>query len=372
MTHEQAKKGTKPHPARAFYEQGKALYEARDYEEAFVRFSRAIGLVEDQGADHVFSVDEWADLYVSRASALLADGAGTRGVDTETFEEALADFEQAMDVQPDKALLYLLRGRMYLQQGDSKYLAAAQADFERVLDLEPGQTSALRYLGETLAKRDQYQEAIPFLSQALEKNPNTETRLMRGVSYFRQHPPKYAEALADFTEAQKQMPRLESLYIWRAQCLQEMGQIATAIEEYDRLIALAPHKPGYLIDRSVLKMQFDPNASLADLNAALEIAPLPLAYNNRAVIWRMRGNLDAAIADAEAALRADPTFSIAYATLAEIFAEKGDRDSFYQYLELALKHYYEDIIEVLEEPAFGPYAAEPQFLKLLQTAQQQN
>ncbi|MEO1449181.1 MAG: tetratricopeptide repeat protein [Bacteroidota bacterium] len=362
-------KDTKPHAARTFYEQGKALYEARDYEQAYVRFSRAIGLVEDQGADHIFSVDEWADLYVSRASALLADGSGTRDVDTETFEEALADFEQAVDVQPDKPLLYLIRGRMYLQQGDGKYLSSAQADFERVLDLENNQPEALRYLGESLAKQEKYDEAISFLTQALEQNPNTETILLRGVSFFRQHPPRYAEALRDFTEAQQQMPRLESLYIWRAQCMQEMGHVGEAIAEYDRLIELAPHKPGYLIDRSVLQMAADPDAALADLNTALNMEPHPLAYNNRAVIWRMRGELDAAIADAEAALRTDPGFSIAYATLAEIYAESGDEEALYRYLELALRHYYTDIIEVLEEPAFQPYAAEPRFQELLKAAQ---
>ena len=72
-----------------------------------------------------------------------------------------------------------------------------------------------------------------------------------------------------------------------------------------------------------------------------------------------------AIEDAKAALAVDPDTSIAYATLAEIYAETGERDSFYTYLQIAVDEYYTDIVEVMTHPGFAPYLEEERFQDIL-------
>lgn len=348
-----------------YIEEGEALYESRDYEPAYEYLSRAIYLIEESKGDQWLEAEELAKLYLLRGSALMYDDELSAYQDPDIFHQILEDFEQAIDIQPHQPLYYLVRGRMYLNSKFGKYLREAREDFAKVLSLDPDNLSANKFMGQVLSKEESYDRAIYYFSRVLENSDDKETYLLRGVSHFRNRPPDFEAAAADFGQAQVLLPRLQELYIWRSQCFQELGQIDAAIEEYDRLIRLAPHKAGYYIDRGVIRSETDPEGALEDYNRALELEPHPLAYNNRAAHYRSNGNFDKAIADAKAALELDGQYSIAYATLAEIYADQGNRDSFYHYLRLAIDHYYEDIVEVMMEPAFAPYQQEAKFQEVI-------
>ncbi|MCB0852457.1 MAG: tetratricopeptide repeat protein, partial [Bacteroidetes bacterium] len=210
-----------------------------------------------------------------------------------------------------------------------------------------------------------YEKAIFYFTQSLAIQKEAEIYMLRGVCHFRKAVPDFTSAAQDFGEAQKQLPKLEELYIWRAQCFQELGDFTSAIEEYDRLVEIAPGNASHLIDRGTIKYAIDPEDAFSDFNKALEITVHPLALNNRAYYYLQQGDYDSAIEDAKMALEVDSNYSIAYATLAEIYATQGDREAFYHFLELAKQHYYEDIIDIMMEPAFAPYTAEPRFLKII-------
>ena len=161
------------------------------------------------------------------------------------------------------------------------------------------------------------------------------------------------------------LPRLEELYIWRAQCFQELGQLDKAIKEYDALLQISPRNAGYYIDRGVIQHSSHPEAALNDYSMALEIQSHPLAYNNRASLLARQGNFEAAIADAQSALQLDQKYHIAYATLAEIYAQMGQKEQMYLNLELAVENYFEDILELFENPIYEAYKQEERFLDLL-------
>ncbi|MEM6802844.1 MAG: tetratricopeptide repeat protein, partial [Bacteroidota bacterium] len=110
----------------------------------------------------------------------------------------------------------------------------------------------------------------------------------------------------------------------------------------------------------------NPEAAMEDYSRALEIAPHALAYNNRANYYRRIGQFEAAISDAEEALKMEENMGIAYATLAEIYAEIGDAANLEKYLKLAMKYFYQDSVEVMMEPVFGPYLSETWFQEILQ------
>ena len=346
-------------------EEGKILYESRDYESAYQQFSRAVFLIEESKGEQWLEPKEMAELYLLRGSALMYDSEVAAFDDPDVFHQVLEDFEQAIDAQPNQPLYYLLRGQLYLNCRFAQYIREAKEDFAQVLSLEPDNLNANKLMGQVLSREESYDRAIYYFSKVLAESDDKETYLYRGVSYFRTRPPDFAAAAADFGKAQEFLPRLEELYIWRSQCFQEMGDTRAAVAEYDRLIDLAPHKAGYYIDRGVIRNEVDPEGALADYNRALEIEPHPLAYNNRAAYYRSTGQHEAAIQDAKAALEVDGQFSIAYATLAEIYADLGDRDELYRYLPLAIDHYYEDIVEVMTEPAFVPYQQEERFLEVI-------
>jgi tetratricopeptide (TPR) repeat protein len=344
---------------------GRTAFEGRDYEEAFRQLSLAVGMLEEEGAHAWLSSPEMAELYLMRGSALAADYRDTVYEDPDIFQQVLEDYEQAVGIDPRNPLLRNLRGRLLMNCQFASYQAEAREDFVAVLEDNPEEPGALKNMGELLSKAEIYDKALYYFSKSLEQRPDKEVYMLRGVCYFKQRPPDFAAAAADFGKAQASLPQLAELYLWRATCFQELGLTQDAIKEYDRLIAVHPQRPGYYVDRGVLRLPEDPQEAMADFDQALELAPHPLAYNNRAFLHRLAGNHQAAIADAKAALGEAGEHPIAYATLAEIYADLGDREHFYQYLELALQHFYEDKIDAMMEPAFEPFVQEPRFQQLI-------
>jgi tetratricopeptide (TPR) repeat protein len=348
-----------------FISHGKALFEARDFEVAHQEFSYALHLLEEADGSRWLEAEEIAEIYLLRGSALFHDDERLAYQDPDVFHQVLEDFEMAIEAQPDNYVYRTLRGRLFLNCKYANYLREAKEDFAKALSLQPDDVQAQKQMGDVLSKLGEFDRAIYYFSQVLNKETDKETYLLRGVSHFRKFPPDFAAAAADFGQAQKWLPRLEELYLWRAKCFQELGEMAVAIEEYDRLLAFSTQKAGYYVDRGVMRLDTDPEGALADYNQALALGANPLAYNNRAFYYRQKGEFDKAIADAQAALAVDPNFAIAYATLAEIYADLGDRESLYEYLELAVTHYYEDALALMEETAFIPYQEEERFRALL-------
>lgn len=348
-----------------FISHGQALFEGRDFEASHQQLSLAIFLLEDQGALDWLREEESAKVYLLRGSALLHEHGPSAYQDPDIFHQVLEDFETAIDLQPAQATYHVLRGRLFLNCKYANYLMEAKADFAQALSVQPDDLTALKLMGEVLSRLGEYDRAVYYLSRILEVQPDKEAYLLRGLSFFRQSPPAFARAAADFGRAQQWFPRLEELFLWRAQCFQEMGDTQAALDEYDRLITFSSQKAGYFIDRGVIRAAIDPQGAIEDYNQALALGPHPLAFNNRAVMYRQLGSYEAAIADAQAALATDQNFSIAYATLAEIYAVLEDRPAFYHYLQLAVKHHYQDPMRLLEEPIFASYQEEPDFRALV-------
>jgi uncharacterized protein (TIGR03067 family) len=66
--------------------------------------------------------------------------------------------------------------------------------------------------------------------------------------------------------------------------------------------------------------------ALADFEQSIKIEPNAYAFNNRGLLFRMRGEADKALADFGQAIRLDPGFDAAYMNRALVYAEKGDYD----------------------------------------------
>lgn len=346
-------------------EKGKTSIRDRNYLSAHEELSRAIHLIEQEHLGDLLNDAQLAEVYVLRGSALWYQDELQTYTDPDIFHQVLNDFEQALDMLPQQTVYLNLRGRLYLNASFDDYLQLAEEDFEAALKAAPKDADALKNLGELRAKQERYDQAIQYYTRSLDEQIDKETYLLRGVANFRRIPANYQAAADDFGRAQELLPGLEDLYIWRAQSFLELGEWELAVEEYDRLIDVSPETSSHYVDRGVLKLERDEAAALADFEQALEIAPDPSAYNNRAVLMRMRGDFEMAVSDAKAALKADPEYAVAYATLAEIYADMGDRTAMYDQLKQALATYYDDVVEVMSEPAFEPYIHEPEFQRLL-------
>lgn len=354
--------------ATDYLAQGRAAFEARDFQEAHRLFSLAIFQMEEKEAELALPENEVAQAYVLRASALWREDEDTTYEDPDVFHQVLNDLEQALDMQPGNAALLNLRGRLYLNCAFEDQRVRAKEDFEAAVEILPEDVETLHNLAEVLSRMSEHAQAADYLTKAIDLGAHDpELYLMRGVAFFKKRPPEFQAAAADFGQAEALAPEVEETYIWRSQCFQELGDLDLAIEEYDKLLSVAP-KAGYLVDRGVLKLARSEDEALADFDEALDLEPHPLAYNNRAGLLRLRGELEAAEKDALQALKVDANYSVAHATLAEIYADMGDEERMLKHLRVALAHYYDDVVDVMSEPAFEPYLDREAFQEVISNA----
>ena len=87
---------------------------------------------------------------------------------TQPHDEALADYDRAIGLDPDNILAVAARGDTYLKL---KQYDEALADYNRAIDLEPGYAPTLVSRGEAYKLMRRYEEALADFNRAIELNP---------------------------------------------------------------------------------------------------------------------------------------------------------------------------------------------------------
>jgi tetratricopeptide (TPR) repeat protein len=97
---------------------------------------------------------------------------------------ALKDCNKMLALNRESAAAYLLRGKIYLQQGKSKYTPAMN-DFKKVCELEPKNIEAWSKRGDLLFKTAKYNEAIEALNTCIELKSDAEFYYTRSKCYYK-------------------------------------------------------------------------------------------------------------------------------------------------------------------------------------------
>jgi tetratricopeptide (TPR) repeat protein len=165
---------------------GEAYRLMKQYENAIADFDRAVELDTDYA---------WAVANRGHTYRLL-----------ERYEEALADFDRAIELNPEYN--WAIIGRGFTHQ-DMKRYKEALVDFNQVIELDADNAKAIAERGFTYWLLEQYEEALTDFSRAIELDANyTRAVTNRGSTY--QMLGRYEEALADFDRAIE----LDADYIW--------------------------------------------------------------------------------------------------------------------------------------------------------------
>jgi tetratricopeptide (TPR) repeat protein len=197
---------------------------------------------------------------------LLSQLHNNRGVEYKTkkdIDRALADFSEAIKLNPKNLLAYNNRGNTLLDKNDYD---AAIADYNAAIAVDPKYLNAYSGLGDTYKNKKDYDLAIDNYRKALSLNPNEQKRKV-----------------------------------------------------IERILA------GVYVDRGVT--QTDPGAELADYEEALKLNPENTsALNNRAVLYSAKGEYDKAIQDLDQAITLKPDFALAFRNRGDAYRGKGDTE----------------------------------------------
>ena len=242
------------------------------------------------------------DLQASGCTKLLARGKalnvadraiayGNRGIafaGKDDFDRAIADYDQAIKLDPNFADAYYNRGIAHDAKDERD---RAIADYDAAIRINPKYTDAYVNRGADYEAKGDHDRAIADYDSAIRLNPkDADTYHNRGIAYAAKD--NHDRAIGDYDAAIRINPELAAAFYDRAISYEAKDERARAMADYDSAI------------------RFDPE--YAD------------AYNNRGSLHQANGDYDRAIADYDQAIRVEPKSASAYSNRGSANSGKGD------------------------------------------------
>jgi tetratricopeptide (TPR) repeat protein len=146
----------------------------------------------------------------------------------EQFENAVADFTQAIDLSQDKSEAYGSRAYAYWKMQDFR---KSIEDYKKIVELDPKNANSHLNLGNAYFNLSAYDLAANTYSEVIKITPNAESYNLRGWALTNDE--KYKEALLDFDKAIELNPYDGKYYKNRGNAKNKLGQYSSAIEDLD-------------------------------------------------------------------------------------------------------------------------------------------
>jgi tetratricopeptide (TPR) repeat protein/beta-lactamase regulating signal transducer with metallopeptidase domain len=208
--------GLKSEDAAAYISRGVSCFKKGQIEDAIADFDKAIDL--DPGK---------AVAYVARGSAYY---------ELDQLDNAISDYSKAIEINPDFAVAYQNRGSVYYRLGQ---LDNAICDYDKAIEINPDFAVAYHDRGSVYHSQGRSRDAISDYSKTLELNPeDAVTYTCRGTVYFSQG--RYQKAFIDFNRAIELNPGYANAYINRGSCYYTRGNYGRAIADYKKALELNP------------------------------------------------------------------------------------------------------------------------------------
>jgi tetratricopeptide (TPR) repeat protein len=281
-------------------------------------------VVETQQSETPVESEEFTQ-RLDAADRLAADG---------NHETAIAEYTQAISLQPASALAHFGRGVSRAKQQD---LDGAIQDFERARQLDAGDALQLAdraepaetYLQRAAQRRTQENPtgALDDTQAVIDNYPkwSAEAYAERGAVERDQH--DYQAAIKDLTESIRLNESNPLAYSRRGYVYLQTGQFREALTDLDRAIELEPNDVDYLNRAIAYSAAGKLNEAVDELNSLLERDPQNTsATYQRGLAYRDRMDYADAITDMRSVLEQEPHEANSQAVLAMLLACRPDAD----------------------------------------------
>jgi formylglycine-generating enzyme required for sulfatase activity/tetratricopeptide (TPR) repeat protein len=183
-------------------------------------------------------------------------------------DRAMADFGEAIKLNPKYADAYYNRGRLWHVNG--VYWNAIDL-YTYAIGLDPKHVGAYRHRGLAWLLTGQTERAIADFDEAIRLDPN-DAGVYRDRGYARFRKDDVDGAVADFTEAIRRDRKLVDAYTGRGKALLIRDEFDRAVADYSEAIQLDPSNINHHVERGYANfLRGDFSASAADLHRALNL-----------------------------------------------------------------------------------------------------
>jgi len=285
---------TMPQTPGTFLDRGIMFAMRGDYELAIADFSDAIKLNPNLSTTYMLrgralcaSVSRvWSVEDNFSGFSAPTTGGQTTVEQKRIYEQAIADYTQAIRLDPNDASAYRSRGMAYSDKGDHD---RAIADINQAIRLDPNATAAYNARAVVYNSKGDYDRAIADYTQAIRLDPNDAIAYYnRGLAYSNKK--DYDRVIADTNQAVRLDPNFPDAYILRGVTYAGKSDYDRAIADFNQAIRLDPNNPNnavaYTARGIVYANKGDYNRAIADFEAALQIEPSNAMYRDNLKIAR--------------------------------------------------------------------------------------
>lgn len=268
-------------------------------------------------------MEPWYEKYVASSSdkKTAYKQLGQMKKNLKLYEEAIADYDKALALDPKDAATRYTRGTMNFYRKDYD---GAIADFNAALSLDRKMVSAYIARGISKRRKGYPEQAIADYKEALSFDSQSAWAYMC-LGCAKVDLKRYEEAFADYDRALELNPKYAAVYYYRGNAKQELKRYEEAIADYDKAIELDPKYALAYFSRSVAKSRLKRyEEAIADYNKVIELDPQEAAaYNNRGYTKYHLRRYKEALSDCNQALALAPKYASAYDSRACVYQALG-------------------------------------------------
>jgi TPR repeat protein len=194
---------------------------------------------------------------------------GWRYHDKKQYEQAIAEYDKAIELRADLTWAHNNRGVSYRLLGN---VEAALRDFDEAIRADSSNALAYANRADAYYRQRQWDKAIGDASASIRLDPKRDrTYWIRAAAYGRKE--RWNEAISDCTTAIELNPKYENCFDQRGWAYYKLGKYDLALSDFQEAVRLDPKWAGPL--------------------------------NNRGIVYEALGNFDAAFRDYDAAAALD-------------------------------------------------------------------
>ena len=241
--------------------------------------------------------------YPELSSSIFLNGGIAKGK-LGKHEEAIADLNRAIELNPDDSQTWLIRGGA---KGNLGRHEEAIADLDRAIELNSDDPSAWRSRGISNGRLGRYEEAIADLDRAIELNPNdSDARIDRGSA--NSNLGRYEEAIADLDRATELNSDDPDAWNVKALTMSIRSDFDKATADIDKAMELSPEKVAYVANKGIIlarKNEFDAAKNCIEQAESMN-SDSEFVYYAKACYFALQNNDRQAIENLRKAIEIDP------------------------------------------------------------------